>query len=108
LENVATFYGRLEYFTGIWDILWPSGTFIVHLLHFPVLVSGTKKNLATLKRDQCHDFPSGFVHRWNWSLEEFNLKTLPVRAQAAWRSGYRISLRDSRPGFESRNTVVCF
>jgi hypothetical protein len=34
LENVDTFYGRLEYFMGIWDILRPFGTFCVHLVHF--------------------------------------------------------------------------
>jgi hypothetical protein len=33
-ENVAIFYGNLEYFTNIWDILSPFGTFCVHLLHF--------------------------------------------------------------------------
>jgi hypothetical protein len=40
---------------AIWDILLPFGTFCVHLVHFvfiwyifPVLVSCTKKNLATL------------------------------------------------------------
>jgi hypothetical protein len=33
-ENVAKFYGHLEYFTDIWDILWPFGTFCVHLVHF--------------------------------------------------------------------------
>jgi hypothetical protein len=34
LENVEIFYGHLEYFTDIWDILWQLGTFCVHLLHF--------------------------------------------------------------------------
>jgi hypothetical protein len=28
------FYGYLEYFMDIWDILWPFGTFCVHLVHF--------------------------------------------------------------------------
>jgi hypothetical protein len=43
------FMENLEYCTNIWDIFWPSGTFSAHLLHFfPVLVSGTKNNLATL------------------------------------------------------------
>jgi hypothetical protein len=41
-ENVDIFYGQLEYFTDIWDILLQGGTF------FPVLVSCAKKNLATL------------------------------------------------------------
>jgi hypothetical protein len=36
------FYGRLEYFMTIWYILCSFGTFL------PVLVSWTKKNLATL------------------------------------------------------------
>jgi hypothetical protein len=26
LENVNIFYGLLEYFMEIWDILWPFGT----------------------------------------------------------------------------------
>jgi hypothetical protein len=34
LENVDTFYGHLQYFTDIWDILWPFGTFCVQLVHF--------------------------------------------------------------------------
>jgi hypothetical protein len=39
----------MEYFVDIWDFLWPFGTFCVHLVHFfPVLVSWTKKNLASL------------------------------------------------------------
>jgi hypothetical protein len=43
------FNGHLEYFTEIWDILLPFGTLCVHLVHFfTVLVSWTKKNLATL------------------------------------------------------------
>jgi hypothetical protein len=31
LENVDIFYGHLDYFTDIWDIL---GPFCVHLVHF--------------------------------------------------------------------------
>jgi hypothetical protein len=34
LENVDIFYGHLEYFIDIWVILWPFGTFCVHLVHF--------------------------------------------------------------------------
>jgi hypothetical protein len=34
LENVAIFYGHLEYFKDIEDILGPFGTFCVHLVHF--------------------------------------------------------------------------
>jgi hypothetical protein len=34
LKNVDTFYGRLECFTDIWDILWPLGTYCAHLVHF--------------------------------------------------------------------------
>jgi hypothetical protein len=40
LENVDIFSGHLEYLADILDILWPFGTFCVHLVHFfPVLVS---------------------------------------------------------------------
>jgi hypothetical protein len=43
-------YGHLKYFTGIGEVLFPFGTFSVHLVYFfPVLVTRTKKNLATLK-----------------------------------------------------------
>jgi hypothetical protein len=38
----------LGYFTDIWDILWPLGTFVFIWFLFPVLVSCTEKNLATL------------------------------------------------------------
>jgi hypothetical protein len=42
-------YGHLEYFTGIWDSLWPFSTLCVHLVRvFPVLVLCNKKNLAIL------------------------------------------------------------
>jgi hypothetical protein len=34
LENVDIFYGHLEYFIAIWDILWPFGTKCAHLVHF--------------------------------------------------------------------------
>jgi hypothetical protein len=27
-------YGHLEYFIAIWEILWPFGTFFVHMVHF--------------------------------------------------------------------------
>jgi hypothetical protein len=33
-QNVDIFYGHLEYFMDIWDILWPFVTFCVHLVHF--------------------------------------------------------------------------
>jgi hypothetical protein len=33
-ENVDIFYGRLKYFMDNFDILWPFGTFCVHLVHF--------------------------------------------------------------------------
>jgi hypothetical protein len=32
LENVDIFYGHLEYFMAIWDILWPFGTFCLATL----------------------------------------------------------------------------
>jgi hypothetical protein len=34
LANVDILYGHLEYFTNIWDTLWPLGTFCVHLVIF--------------------------------------------------------------------------
>jgi hypothetical protein len=34
LKNVNIFYGHLEYFTEILDILCPFGTFCIHLVHF--------------------------------------------------------------------------
>jgi hypothetical protein len=42
------FHGHLEYFMEIRDILWSFGTFCVHLVLFPGLVSCTKKDLAAL------------------------------------------------------------
>jgi hypothetical protein len=48
LENVDIFYGHMEYFTDIWDILWLCVHFVFIWYIFPVLVSCTKKNLATL------------------------------------------------------------
>jgi hypothetical protein len=42
------------YFMAIWNILWRFGIFNDHLVHFfPVLVSCTKKNLATLAGRKC-------------------------------------------------------
>jgi hypothetical protein len=34
LGNVNIFFGHLEYFKVYWGILWPLGTFCVHLVHF--------------------------------------------------------------------------
>jgi hypothetical protein len=49
LENVVIFYVHLEYFTDIWYIVWLFGKFLCSFgTFFPVLVSLTKKNLATL------------------------------------------------------------
>jgi hypothetical protein len=48
MENVDIFYDHSEYFTEIWDNVWPFGTFCVHLVHYlPVLVQCSKKNLAS-------------------------------------------------------------
>jgi hypothetical protein len=49
LENVDTFYGHLGYFTDIWDIYDHLAHFVFIWYIFPVLVSCTKKNLATLR-----------------------------------------------------------
>jgi hypothetical protein len=58
-----------RYFTTIWYILWPFGTFLSCKNIFPVLVFCTKKNLATLARritfitsnffEEADDFRSG-------------------------------------------------
>jgi hypothetical protein len=52
IGNVYKFYGHLEYFMKIWDILHITIRYILHSFgtFFPVLVSCTKKNLATLLR----------------------------------------------------------
>jgi hypothetical protein len=33
-KKVYIFYGHLEYFMEIWNILCPLGTFYIHLAHF--------------------------------------------------------------------------
>jgi hypothetical protein len=44
LDNVDIFYGHLEYFEDIWDILWPFGSFCVYLVHFaPFWYFGPRK-----------------------------------------------------------------
>jgi hypothetical protein len=50
LENVDIFYGNLEYFMDKWDISDHLVYFLFIWYIFPVLVSSTKKNLATLRR----------------------------------------------------------
>jgi hypothetical protein len=77
MEDIGIFYGHLVYFTAIWSILLPFGLFYCHLVYFtaiwsillpfgihtlwpfgilmviwyisPVLVYGTKENLANLR-----------------------------------------------------------
>jgi hypothetical protein len=34
LENVENFYGQLDHFTVLCDILWPIGMVCIHLVHF--------------------------------------------------------------------------
>jgi hypothetical protein len=53
LDNGDLFYGRLEYFTDIWDILRTFGVRVVHF--FPVFVSWAKKNLAALESMRSDD-----------------------------------------------------
>jgi hypothetical protein len=50
MEDVGIFYVHLVHFTALWDILWPFRMCNVWPfgIYFPVLVSCTKKNLATL------------------------------------------------------------
>jgi hypothetical protein len=38
LENGDIFYGPLEYFTDIWDMFWPFGTFVLIWYIFPYRV----------------------------------------------------------------------
>jgi hypothetical protein len=38
MENLAIFYGCLDYFSVIWSILWPFGNFVVIWYFYPVLV----------------------------------------------------------------------
>jgi hypothetical protein len=49
MVDVGIFSGHLVNFNDIWYILWPLGISYGYLVHFPVLVWCTKKNLATLK-----------------------------------------------------------
>jgi hypothetical protein len=48
METVGVFYSYLEYFTDTWDIFNHLVHFVLNWYIFPVLVSCTKKNLATL------------------------------------------------------------
>jgi hypothetical protein len=50
MENVAIFYGHLEYFTAVWYILWPFGNVVAVGIFPPILVCCAKKNLATLTK----------------------------------------------------------
>jgi hypothetical protein len=54
MEHIGTFYVHLVYITAIWYVLWQLVTSYVWLspTFFPVLVSFTKTNLATLRRNQ--------------------------------------------------------
>jgi hypothetical protein len=35
MEDVATLYGHLVYFTAIWYSMWPFDIFYEYLVHFP-------------------------------------------------------------------------
>jgi hypothetical protein len=71
---IYVFYGHLENFTDIWDIfmtiwyiLYSFGTF------FPVLVSWTKKNLATLiwKSTKERTYITPFSQSWAHNFKRF-------------------------------------
>jgi phosphotransferase system glucose/maltose/N-acetylglucosamine-specific IIC component len=47
MQDAGICCGHLVYFTAIWYMLWPFGTFVCHLVFFPFLVCCNKKNLAT-------------------------------------------------------------
>jgi hypothetical protein len=71
MENVENFmpfgifYGHLGYCMTIWYVLCSSGTF------FPILVSCTKKNLASLLEDIRWKFRNTNV-KYNWREREAN------------------------------------
>jgi hypothetical protein len=46
IGDVGILYGHFVYFTAKWYMLWPFGGLLVF---FPVLVSCTEKNLATVE-----------------------------------------------------------
>jgi hypothetical protein len=50
LENMDIFYGHLEYFTDIWDILWSFGTFVFLWYIYSGFGIMYQKNMATLGR----------------------------------------------------------
>jgi hypothetical protein len=46
--NMLVYFMTISSIVAIWYILWPFGILQGYLVHFPVLVCCTKKNLATL------------------------------------------------------------
>jgi hypothetical protein len=71
MNYVGIFFGHLVYFTIIWNILWPFGTYILWLfgMFFPVLVCCTKENLATLVVRCYKDVQDGY--RCKYSQTKF-------------------------------------
>jgi hypothetical protein len=71
----------LIYFMPIWNILQTFGTFCVQLVHFfPVLVSCTKKNLATLPET---------IFLENEELKQITHSSVPVLYIHMYRPGYK-------------------
>jgi hypothetical protein len=94
LENVNIFNGHLEYFIDIWDILWPFGTFCVHLVYFSVLGFVHQEKSGNPVCIQVRAHQSRFVtnrsqwHRvrsrsWRWALNQW-LKTFRASRCHLW------------------------
>jgi hypothetical protein len=85
----------LEYFTDIWDILFPLGTFLCSFgTIFPVLVTCAKKNLATLSSKPIsivHNVGSTFLSSCSSSLAI--VQTL--------QNSFKSDLQEGDRGFES-------
>jgi hypothetical protein len=78
MKGAVIFYGHFVYFTAKWYILWPFGTLCDHLVYFfPVLVSCTETNLATLcQKLQTKKIETGLICsllRYNKLLTNINL-----------------------------------
>jgi hypothetical protein len=59
MENIGTFYGRLEYFTTIWYILWPLGNLeVIWYIHprFGLLCQEKSGNPASDSALQTYHF----------------------------------------------------
>jgi hypothetical protein len=107
------FYDLLKYFTDILRaILWPLGNFCVHLVHFSVLVSCTKKNLATLVRsiiDRQEFFSLDCHHFWNVpSLLSMSVFLCPQKDDVSQCSFFIISLSFTLATQATNNSITAY